>query len=689
MSKYGANLPAVLNPVGDTCVQVFIPNHPDYIKLFVRAIRMLEVQRNYARDETMTGAKIVTEQWRDRTITPLIEALANSTGSCGVDGECLAYPPFASFISYHPQNPYTEPDLIPEGFEQPPFYINGKDPAHDLPNYDNGDVILDFGSINIEPSWDLAKTPRIELCLEGSGVAEIHFLNIVQGGAAIVSLDNPVDLGDIIAGLIGDGIDSIDLNQDIISLPPETAQEIIFETDTVGAGLHTIYIVFLPILDDSLLPLRFGGGFRGVQLCDFVEQPDVGISNIRFDEASCELQILVEGEWEIVPGWENWLDCVPSGGGGGAGGGALATTHKQDLGAATVTSTATSAAAVTGSSFNHTFTKSKAIVICHAYVQHSGASAVCQIRCNVASATYDDNSYQQWIGTNLRVLAMANQFSAISAGVHAISLTWFTSGGTMTMNNSSLPQFIILEFDDASELFVQDIRIVDGELQKKIAGAWIPVTESLADLLDAIAAAAAAAQVDANTALTQNIAQQTQINTAVTVNNLQNTRLDVIENNIDDIDLSIAGINAAIVPLTIGGTWYHEFDFLVDDWGWNMTAGMVYASGDGFLKPSGVTSGALSLPSKIIIDGRVQMCSMWIRNAGGGLSDMTWNITPDNDNCNYRLSGSALLNQEWCKSPDAAAPYAPSVAFANAPSGVPFYIVKLIFMGRGSFDPFS
>jgi len=221
MSKFGANLPQVWEPVGDTCVRVYIPNHPDYIKLFVRAIRMLEVQRMYARDETGTGAKIVAGQWRDRTITPLIEALANSTGDCGVDGECLAYPPFASFISYFPQNPYTEPDLIPDGFEQPPFFVNGKDNAHDLPNYDKGDVILDFGSINIEPSWDLAKTPRIELCLTGRGVVEIHLLKIAQGGAAVISLDNPVDLGDIIGGIIGEGIEIIQLNQDITSLPPK------------------------------------------------------------------------------------------------------------------------------------------------------------------------------------------------------------------------------------------------------------------------------------------------------------------------------------------------------------------------------------------------------------------------------------------------------------------------------------
>lgn len=336
MSKYGANLPAVLNPPGEICVEVYIPAHPDYIKLFLRAIRMLEVQRMYARDESMTGAKTVVEQWRNRTITPLIEALATGTGLCqDLDGECLAYPPFASFISYFPQNPYTEPDLIPEGFEQPPFFVNGKDPSHDLPNYNRGDVLLDFGSINIEPSWDLEKTPRIELCLEGSGVAEIHFLNIVQGGVAIVSLDNPVDLGDIIAGIIGDGIDSIDLNQDIISLPPETAEEIIIEIEVPTEGEHILYIYFLPTVNDSLIPLAFGGGLREISLCgnlrpcgvpppepppplegitelkpEFQFTPDCGMEYRLRDQEDNIVQ-----DWQPVPGWvDNAGDCF-----GGAG----------------------------------------------------------------------------------------------------------------------------------------------------------------------------------------------------------------------------------------------------------------------------------------------------------------------------------------------------------------------------------
>src|SRR5215213_6486516 len=120
MGKFEANLPAVLNPDGDICVQVSIPNHPDYVKLFVRAIRMLEVNRMYERDEGLS-AKIVCEQWRDRTVNPLIETLASGLG-CGDElADCISYPAYAGWIHYFPDNPYTV-DPTPAGYLLPAWY---------------------------------------------------------------------------------------------------------------------------------------------------------------------------------------------------------------------------------------------------------------------------------------------------------------------------------------------------------------------------------------------------------------------------------------------------------------------------------------------------------------------------------------------------------------------------------------
>lgn len=324
MSRFEHNLPAILNPVGDICIEVTIPAHPDYVSLFIRAVRQLENNRLYRRDEVLgADVKIVQEQWRNRTVTPLIESLASGTGICGVDGECLAYPPFAGFISFTPQNPYTEPDLVPDGYELPPFYVNGKDAEHTLPNYENGDVIVNFGAINLDVGFGLENAPQIVLCLEGSGVVELKLLAIAQGGVVVLTVDNPPDIFDILAGILSDGLLIVDLNQDIISLPPETATEIIQELTIETEGEHNVYITFLPILDDSLIPLRFGGGLRAVDLCGNIRPcgmpapepppPLDGVTELKPEfqfTADCGMEYRLRDQeenivqdWQAVPGW--------------------------------------------------------------------------------------------------------------------------------------------------------------------------------------------------------------------------------------------------------------------------------------------------------------------------------------------------------------------------------------------------
>lgn len=333
MAKWSHKLPAVLNPVGDICVEITIPAHPDYVALFVRAVRMLEVNHVYERDELLS-AKVVVDQWRNRTITPLIEALATGTGICGVDGECLAYPPFAGFITYSPQNPYTQPDFVPDGYELPPFYINGMDNEHDLPNYERGDVIVNFGAINLDVGFELENAPQIVLCLEGSGVVELKLLSIAQGGVVVITVDNPPDIFDILAGIISDDLLIVDLNQDIISLPPETATEIIQEITIETEGEHNIYLTFLPILDDSLIPLRFGGGLRAVDLCGNIRPcgtpapepppPLEGVTELKPEfqfTADCGLEYRLRDQednivqdWQGVPGWtDNAAACFGAG----------------------------------------------------------------------------------------------------------------------------------------------------------------------------------------------------------------------------------------------------------------------------------------------------------------------------------------------------------------------------------------
>lgn len=77
-------LPEELNPVGDICVPLFIPAHPDYVALLLGALRVLESSDYYEMDDNQ-GELTVGGQWRTRTITPLINALASEDG-CGASG---------------------------------------------------------------------------------------------------------------------------------------------------------------------------------------------------------------------------------------------------------------------------------------------------------------------------------------------------------------------------------------------------------------------------------------------------------------------------------------------------------------------------------------------------------------------------------------------------------------------------
>lgn len=75
---YEHKLPTVLNPTGDIIVPLCIPHDPHWISLLLGSIGTLEQVDYYQRDPNYDdeNAQIVAEQWRDRTITPLIEAIA-------------------------------------------------------------------------------------------------------------------------------------------------------------------------------------------------------------------------------------------------------------------------------------------------------------------------------------------------------------------------------------------------------------------------------------------------------------------------------------------------------------------------------------------------------------------------------------------------------------------------------------
>jgi len=73
-------VPETLNPEGDYCVTLLIPADSEFVALLVGALSALQDENYYERDAdySNTGAKAVAEQWRIRTISPLIEALLDA-----------------------------------------------------------------------------------------------------------------------------------------------------------------------------------------------------------------------------------------------------------------------------------------------------------------------------------------------------------------------------------------------------------------------------------------------------------------------------------------------------------------------------------------------------------------------------------------------------------------------------------
>jgi len=229
-----------------------------------------------------------------------------------IEQECYEYPTYSAFIQYSPENPYIDPTTVPDGYLIPPFQINGENGVDD-PELEHYDIIVPYGAFELLANWfELLDglVPQIKIMVNGAGHADIRLLTMTFGGLAVITVDTPPNLVDIIIGIVTGADNIIDLNLDDVSVPPETAREIIFPVDIVGSGIHTIYIDFLPIMDDSFVPLRFGGGFRGVQLCNFVEEPEMGITAVRLNADTCALETQLNGEWTAVSGWENINDCV-------------------------------------------------------------------------------------------------------------------------------------------------------------------------------------------------------------------------------------------------------------------------------------------------------------------------------------------------------------------------------------------
>lgn len=239
---------------------------------------------------------------------------ANPCMSFSLEDRCVEFQTDASIITYAPQNPHTEVGITPPGYLLPPFTLFQDILPDFLPDwfqdiildltgvftgYQDNDVLVLIGSFPLFANWfDILTSglPRFAINVSGMGTLEIHFLNVPLGGRALVSVDIELSPIDIIDGILTDGFKLIELNRDYASVPPELDVDNIEEIVLDTPGLHTIYVTFLPVVNDELIPLQFGGGLRKIEWC---------ADNLEPEPTECTIEELLADdeffETEYVP----------------------------------------------------------------------------------------------------------------------------------------------------------------------------------------------------------------------------------------------------------------------------------------------------------------------------------------------------------------------------------------------------
>jgi len=302
---YRVKLPDVLEPVGDKCVPLFIPDDPDYTTMIVEHIRKLTLDHLYERDDE-NSALIVRDQWRERTFVPFIEAVINETGCAGGSentGTCFRFDATNEIFQFYPNDPYTDPENLDDETQIASLLRWGRwdsaDPTRDpffellvekvsgFLGYFANDAMLqiDPAGIFANPITKLGNLidiftnfpfPYVLIEFSGTGELEVELLNVPLGGRAILIPDldlSPSALWDTVVGFFDNGVELppswefAELNRDVVSIPPETLASLTVEFEFTEDSDHTMHVVFIPTLNDEA-PLLFPfGGIREIEAC--------------------------------------------------------------------------------------------------------------------------------------------------------------------------------------------------------------------------------------------------------------------------------------------------------------------------------------------------------------------------------------------------------------------------------------
>lgn len=249
-----------------------------------------------------------TDEERETSVTnieTLIDQLLSSAYDCApTPGGCHEYPPHAGLISYFPDNPYNPSGEPPGGYLSRVWRVGNDDwPYSQFFGLNDTDVWcqpeLDLDILQVVYGVLTLNLPRIDIEIEGTGSLEIDFIEVPQGGYAIIIVDddllNPVtvDLQSInLISLLDQTIDTL-IGAAFGGLFPIRIVELPIES----AGMHNVKIYFLPSIQFlenpiDIFQIGFGGGIRSIEWCSETQPIDI-------DPPDCQEPETIK-EYELV-----------------------------------------------------------------------------------------------------------------------------------------------------------------------------------------------------------------------------------------------------------------------------------------------------------------------------------------------------------------------------------------------------
>lgn len=303
MGRYDTPLPSILEPTGDICIPLLIPDDPDYKIMLVEHIRKLTNNRRYERGND-EGIRTVQDVWLNRTFKPFLDAVITGQTCAQDTGNCYRVSPANACVQFFPNDPFSFEDtqgiFDAVGFwsswdnerQKIPTWID--DLINSLPGISLDNIGYAFGDafVTSPPTADYDDTlqvlidyvtnvltsqyPSVKIDLRGTGEVDVQLLSIPFGGTAVIVKDGLETIGSILnALLLGNlsalqGVSFIEVQRDIIQIPPDTiaTTNALVEFDGDENTIHSLEVFFVPRFNDELTsPIGLGGGIRHFDIC--------------------------------------------------------------------------------------------------------------------------------------------------------------------------------------------------------------------------------------------------------------------------------------------------------------------------------------------------------------------------------------------------------------------------------------